>query len=193
MEKILVIDNYDSFTYNLVQYINELTEARVTVLRNDQFRIKDVEQFDRMVLSPGPGLPEDAGLLKEVIRQFGPTRPILGVCLGHQAIAEVYGARLVNLSGVYHGVATRIFQTGEKDPLLTGLPDPFMAGRYHSWVVEGSSLPQELLVTASDPDGYIMALRHSEYHLFGLQFHPESILTPEGMSIIKNFLKFQGK
>ncbi len=184
--KIAVIDNYDSFTYNLVHLVRQLG-ADVAVRRNDQFEISDIEPYDKIILSPGPGIPSEAGLLTDVIRAYAGRKPILGVCLGHQAIGEAFGARLENLKEVYHGVATPVtLDTAE--PLFRGLPRRIDVGRYHSWVVSRDGLPECLSVTAESDDGNIMALRHNEFDVRGIQFHPESILTPDGAAIVKNWL-----
>lgn len=185
--KIVIIDNYDSFTYNLSNLLKELG-ADVTVVRNDKFELKDLEQYDKIVLSPGPGIPSEAGLLLEVIRTYAGRKPILGVCLGHQAIGEVFGASLENLKEVYHGVQTEGTQMGN-DYIFDGLPERVMMGRYHSWVVAKDSVPECLEVTAMSDDGEIMAMRHRQYDIHGIQFHPESVLTPEGKTIVGNFLK----
>ena len=190
MQRIVIIDNYDSFTYNLSHLLKEVG-ADVTVFRNDQFRLEELQQFDKIVLSPGPGIPSEAGLLLDVIRAYAPTKPMLGVCLGHQVIGEVFGARLLNLDDVVHGVATpcRIIAN---DPIFDGLLNKITVGRYHSWVVSQDEFPSCLEITAVSDDGgsvpNIMALRHREYEVHGIQFHPESVLTPEGKIIIKNFL-----
>ena len=176
MKKIVIIDNYDSFTYNLSHLVKELG-AEVTVLRNDQFLLDALEQFDKIILSPGPGIPSEAGLLLDVIRTYAGRKPILGVCLGHQAIGEVFGARLENLSDVFHGVATPCRIVAD-DPVFAGLPQTITIGRYHSWVVSAEGLPACLEVTAESPEGQIMALRHRDYDVHGIQFHPESVLTP---------------
>ena len=183
---IVIIDNYDSFTYNLAHLVKELG-AEVTVLRNDRFRLPDLGQFDKIILSPGPGIPSEAGLLLDVIDHYAPIKPILGVCLGHQAIGEAFGAQLENLSNVFHGVATPAHIVAD-DPIFCGLPKTFTVGRYHSWVVATDQLPDCLTVTAVSDEGQIMALRHKEYDIHGIQFHPESVLTPEGSIIIKNFI-----
>lgn len=185
--KIVIIDNYDSFTYNLSHLLKELG-ADVTVVRNDKFELEDLEQYDKIVLSPGPGIPSEAGLLLEVIRTYAERKPILGVCLGHQAIGEVFGASLENLKEVYHGVQTEGTQLGN-DYIFDGLPERVMMGRYHSWVVAKDSVPECLEVTAMSDDGEIMAMRHRQYDIHGIQFHPESVLTPEGKTIVGNFLK----
>ena len=185
--KIVIIDNYDSFTYNLSHLLKELG-VKVDVVRNDKFELKDLEQYDKIVLSPGPGIPSEAGLLLDVIRTYAGRKPILGVCLGHQAIGEVFGASLENLKEVYHGVQTEGTQMGN-DYIFEGLPERVMMGRYHSWVVAKDSVPECLEVTAMSDDGEIMAMRHRQYDIHGIQFHPESVLTPEGKTIVGNFLK----
>lgn len=185
--KIVIIDNYDSFTYNLSHLLKELG-AEVDVVRNDKFELKDLEQYDKIVLSPGPGIPSEAGLLLDVIRTYAGRKPILGVCLGHQAIGEVFGASLENLKEVYHGVQTEGTQLGN-DYIFEGLPERVMMGRYHSWVVAKDSVPECLEVTAMSDDGEIMAMHHRQYDIHGIQFHPESVLTPEGKTIVGNFLK----
>lgn len=185
--KIVIIDNYDSFTYNLSHLLKELG-AEIEVVRNDKFELKDLEQYDKIVLSPGPGIPSEAGLLLDVIRTYAGRKPILGVCLGHQAIGEVFGASLENLKEVYHGVQTEGTQLGN-DYIFEGLPERVMMGRYHSWVVAKDSVPECLEVTAMSDDGEIMTMRHRQYDIHGIQFHPESVLTPEGKTIVGNFLK----
>ena len=186
---ILLIDNYDSFTYNLSQYLEEEggEDVEVTVWRNDQFDIDDVERFDKIVLSPGPGVPDEAGLLKAVIRRYAPTKPILGVCLGEQAIGEVFGAEIYNLNTVFHGIQSSV-RIVASDYIFDNLSDSIKVGRYHSWVVGKEDLPAELEVTAVSDEGQIMALKHRVYDVHGIQFHPESILTPEGRTIIRNFI-----
>ena len=185
--KIVIIDNYDSFTYNLSHLIKELG-ADVTVFRNDKFEMSQLEDFDKIVLSPGPGIPSEAGLLLDVIRTYAGKKPIFGVCLGHQAIGEAFGASLTNLSEVFHGVATEGTQLGN-DYIFDGLPTRIQMGRYHSWVVSNDNLPSCLEVTAESDEHQIMALKHKEYDIHGIQFHPESVLTPDGRVIIENFLK----
>ena len=185
--RIVIIDNYDSFTYNLSHLVKELG-AEVTVLRNDQFQLADLESYGKIILSPGPGIPSEAGLLLDVIRTYARRKPILGVCLGHQAIGEVFGASLENLSHVFHGVATPCHFIAD-DPNFEGLDRTITVGRYHSWVVSTNGLPACLEVTAQSDEGQIMALRHREYDIHGIQFHPESVLTPEGKTIIKNFIQ----
>ncbi len=184
--KIVIIDNYDSFTYNLSHLVKE-QGAEVQVLRNDQFELSALEAYDKIILSPGPGIPSEAGLLCDVIRTYAGKKPILGVCLGHQAIGEVFGAQLENLTQVFHGVATPC-QIVADDPIFEGLERTITVGRYHSWVVATEELPVCLEVTALSDEGQIMALRHRQYDVHGIQFHPESVLTPEGRIIIKNFI-----
>ena len=185
-----IIDNYDSFTYNLSHLVKELG-ADVTVLRNDKFQLQDLEPFDKIILSPGPGIPSEAGLLLDVIKHYASVKPILGVCLGHQAIAEAFGGSLINLTEVFHGVATEgsILTLGqEKDYIFRGLPERITMGRYHSWVVNRDTLPECLQVTAESDEHQIMALRHKDYDIRGIQFHPESVLTPQGKDIIANWM-----
>ncbi|MBC8303583.1 MAG: aminodeoxychorismate/anthranilate synthase component II [Pelagibacterales bacterium] len=188
MMKVIVIDNYDSFTYNLVHYLEELN-CEVTVKRNDQIDIKEIKDYDKIVLSPGPGIPNEAGLLKEIISFYSDSKSILGVCLGHQAIAEVFGAELINLKSVYHGVATEIKVTKE-DPIFRNLSSPLKVGRYHSWIVK-EPLPKDLEPLAHDDNGQLMALKHKFYDVRGVQFHPESILTEGGKSLLNNWLKIK--
>lgn len=185
MKKVLVIDNYDSFTYNLVHYLEEMN-CEVHVKRNDRLELEQVEAFDRIVLSPGPGIPDEAGLLKPIIARFAAEKRIFGVCLGQQAIAEVFGGSLVNLDRVYHGVATEI-EVVKPDYIFNGLPQRLRVGRYHSWVVN-PELPECLEATARDDRGGIMALRHRQYDVRAVQFHPESVLTPEGKKMLANWL-----
>ena len=185
--KIVIIDNYDSFTYNLSHLVKELG-AEVTVLRNDQFELPDLEVYDKIILSPGPGIPKEAGLLLDVIKTYAGKKPILGVCLGHQAIGEAFGGKLENLSEVFHGVATEGTQLGN-DPIFAGLPSRITMGRYHSWVVSKQDFPVCLEITAESDEGQIMALRHKTLNIHGIQFHPESVLTPQGRLIIKNFIE----
>jgi anthranilate synthase component 2 len=188
MNKILIIDNYDSFTYNLVHLVNELGQ-QCEVWRNDKFAINDVDAFDKIILSPGPGIPSEAGLLLEVIEKYSPTKSIFGVCLGQQAIAEVFGGSLYNLSQPMHGIATPIKVTDGQEPLFKGLPGNFKVGRYHSWVVSDKGFPRALQITAIDEeDNSIMALSHREYDVRGVQFHPESILTEYGKELMQNWL-----
>lgn len=190
--KILVFDNYDSFTYNLVHLVEKITQTAVTVVRNDQIALEEVDAFDRIILSPGPGIPSEAGLLLPLIRKYAPSKSILGVCLGHQAIAEALGGSLINLKEVYHGVATPI-QIAQDIPwppngVFRNLPPELEVGRYHSWVVQPDGLPKELVVTAVDENGQIMAIQHQTFDLQGVQFHPESVLTPQGEQLLTNWL-----
>lgn len=189
--KILVIDNYDSFTYNLVHYLEDL-DCEVTVKRNDQLTLEEVDAFQKIVLSPGPGLPDEAGLLKTIIKTYAPTKSILGVCLGQQAIAEVYGGSLINLDAVYHGVSTKVTSCVNDESLFDGLDKTINVGRYHSWVVD-PNLPEELEATSIDENGQVMSLRHKVYDLRGVQFHPESVLTPQGKKILENWIRIPTK
>lgn len=186
--KVLVIDNYDSFTYNLVHLLQELGQE-YEVWRNDKFALEDVEPFDRILLSPGPGIPEEAGLLMEVIRRYAPSKSILGICLGQQAIAEVFGGSLYNMPKPLHGVATDIIVTEPAEKLFKDFPTDSKIGRYHSWAVAKDTLPSCLEITAEDPSGVIMALRHKEYDVRAMQFHPESVLTTNGKKLIENWLE----
>lgn len=187
MKKILVIDNYDSFTYNLVHYLEDL-DCEVTVFRNDEFDIEEVEKFHKILLSPGPGLPSAAGLLTSVIKSYARTKSILGICLGQQAIGDVFGGSLINLEKVYHGVATEINVIVDDENLFLGMPNNFEVGRYHSWVVSSEQFPDDLEITSVDMNGQIMSLRHKIFDVRGVQFHPESILTPDGKKILKNWI-----
>jgi anthranilate synthase component II len=189
MAKVLVLDNYDSFTYNLVQYVQSIGNHHVDVFLNDEIPLDNVTPYDGIILSPGPGLPSESGLLKQLIDRYKSSKRIFGVCLGQQAIAEVFGGSLVNLSQVYHGVATRITFTNPRHYLFEGLPDTIEAGRYHSWVVDNETFPGCLKIEALDNSGQIMALSHKEFDVCGVQFHPESVLTPKGLDIIANWLK----
>ena len=189
MRKILVIDNYDSFTYNLVHYLEELN-CEVEVMRNDQLTLEDVAEYNNIVLSPGPGIPDEAGLLKEIIETYAPTKRIFGVCLGQQAIGEVFGGKLINLDEVYHGISTKI-NIIQKDVLFEGLPEEIEVGRYHSWVVD-PDLPESLVATSLDENGQLMSLRHKQYDVSAVQFHPESVLTPFGKKILENWLNNEG-
>ena len=188
--KLLVLDNYDSFTYNLVQYIYDLEmDVEVDVIRNDQIEVEAVDAYDAILLSPGPGIPENAGIMPALIQSYAAKKPILGVCLGHQAIGEAFGASLENLSVVYHGIPTPVLRTDDQDPIFKDFPETFQAGRYHSWVVKRTGLPDCLEVLAEAEDGLIMALRHRDFPVWGVQFHPESVLTPLGKQMIQNFLE----
>lgn len=186
MKKILVIDNYDSFTYNLVHYLEDLN-CEVTVYRNDEFELDEISHFDKILLSPGPGIPDEAGLLKAVILKYGPTKSIFGVCLGQQAIGEVYGGTLSNLDKVYHGVATKVKTVVTDEILFKGLEPEFEVGRYHSWVVN-TTLPDVLEATSFDENGQVMSLRHKTFDVRGVQFHPESVLTPTGKKMLENWV-----
>jgi|TARA_B110000467_G_C18059643_1_gene335510 anthranilate synthase component 2 len=189
MSKTIIIDNYDSFTYNLVQIVNEIQDEEVTVRRNNETTIEEVATFDHIILSPGPGLPEEAGLLKDIIKELGSTHKILGVCLGLQAIGEVYGAKLKNLDRVFHGIQSEFVQSENISVIFKGVSLIFQAGRYHSWVVDKETISDDLIVTARGEFGEIMAAQHKTHQVYGVQFHPESIMTPEGSKIVENFLK----
>jgi len=203
--KILVFDNYDSFTYNLVHLVEKITHLKVDVYRNDQLPLEKVKDYDKIILSPGPGIPVEAGLLLPLIKEYASTKSILGVCLGHQAIGEAFGGKLVNLSTVYHGVATKIEVVNRQSSVVSGsphsrltphasrdifegLPNEIEVGRYHSWIISDENFPDELEITARDENNYIMALQHKKYDVQGVQFHPESVLTPMGEEILRNWL-----
>ena len=203
--KILVFDNYDSFTYNLVHLVERILHEKVDVYRNDQVPLEKVKEYDKIILSPGPGIPEEAGLLLPLIKEYASSKSILGVCLGHQAVGEAFGGKLINLSEVYHGVATPVrlvnressivngnpnsqLTTHHSRNLFEGLPEEFEVGRYHSWIVSEENFPEELEVTARDENNFIMALQHKAYDVQGVQFHPESVLTPRGELILRNWL-----
>ena len=186
MKKVLVIDNYDSFTYNLVHYLEDL-DCEVTVKRNDKLTLEEVDNFNKIILSPGPGIPDEAGLLKDIIKKYAPTKSILGVCLGQQAIGEVFGGILENLDTVFHCVSTNITLSVDDENLFEGLDKNFEVGRYHSWVVD-TNLPDSLEATSFDENGQIMSLRHKFYDVKGVQYHPESVLTPDGKQILKNWV-----
>jgi len=186
--RILVFDNYDSFTYNLVHAVKKLGYTDVEVHRNDQIALEDIARFDKIILSPGPGVPSESGILLDVIRRYAPTKSILGVCLGEQAIAEAFGGTLINLTEVHHGVSSMVDVLHE-DILFKGLPDKLEVGRYHSWAAEKSTLPACLTITAEDEEGMIMALQHKTYDVRGVQFHPESVLTPDGEKMLRNWLE----
>lgn len=188
--KILVFDNYDSFTYNLVHLVEKITHGKVDVFRNDEIPLEKVKDYDKIILSPGPGIPEEAGLLLPLIKEYAASKSILGVCLGHQAIGESFGGKLVNLSTVYHGVAMPC-RFIKDTPLFKGLPQTIDVGRYHSWVVSDENFPEELEITAVDEHNYIMALQHKNLDVQGVQFHPESVLTPLGETILRNWIKGQ--
>ena len=204
--RILVFDNYDSFTYNLVHLVQKIVGGKVDVFRNDQLAMEKVREYDKIILSPGPGIPKEAGMLLPLIREYAPSKSILGVCLGHQAIGEAFGGTLLNLTTVYHGVATKIMSNQKEQkngktvkknsplslhdsPLFKGLPSEIEVGRYHSWIVSEEGFPEELEITARDEQGYIMGLQHQKYDVQGVQFHPESVLTPDGETILRNWLE----
>ena len=186
--KILVFDNYDSFTYNLVHLVEKIIHEKVYVFRNDQISLEAVNAYDKIILSPGPGIPEEAGLLLPLIKEYAATKSILGVCLGHQAIGQAFGGTLKNLDKVYHGVATKINILNEAAPMLKGLGKEVEVGRYHSWIVAKENFPSELEITALDDNGYVMALQHKTFDVQGVQFHPESVLTPDGEKMLRNWL-----
>lgn len=186
--KILIFDNYDSFTYNLVHVVKSLGYHDIDVLRNDKIELDDINKYDKIILSPGPGIPSEAGLLLPLIKEYASKKSILGVCLGHQAIGEAFGADLKNLENVYHGIATNV-QIVADDYIFNSLPNQIEVGRYHSWIVDGERLPDCFTVTSVDDGNQIMAMKHKEYDVHGVQFHPESVLTPEGYKILDNFLK----
>ncbi len=186
---ILVLDNYDSFTYNLVQYLQELSEDTIDVFRNDAITLENVANYDLIVLSPGPGVPADAGIMPDLIKKYASTKMIFGVCLGLQAIGEAFGGDLHNLTQVFHGIETSIEITDKESTLFKGIPQGIKVGRYHSWVVNKLSLPEDLKVTAVDKEGMIMALEHKTFHISGVQFHPESIMTEYGKELLKNVLE----
>ncbi|MBT1711300.1 aminodeoxychorismate/anthranilate synthase component II [Fulvivirgaceae bacterium PWU5] len=186
--KLLVIDNYDSFTYNLVHIIRELKYA-VDIVRNDKISVEAVKQYDKILLSPGPGIPDEAGIMKAVVREYGPSKSILGVCLGHQGIGEVYGATLYNIPRVLHGVTSQVEIKDTDEYMFQGVSPVFQATHYHSWAVMPQSFTPELKITATNNEGLVMALRHTRYDVRGVQFHPESIMTPEGPKMIENWLK----
>lgn len=185
--KILVFDNYDSFTYNLVHLVEFITGEKVDVFRNDEIALEKIKLYDKIILSPGPGIPSEAGLLLDLIKEYAPSKSILGVCLGHQAIGEAFGATLINLDTVYHGVATPV-TVNSNEKLFDGLPESIQVGRYHSWILSRENFPEDLDIIAEDARGYIMALRHKKLDVTGVQFHPESVLTPDGETIIRNWL-----
>lgn len=187
MKNILVIDNYDSFTYNLVHYLEALN-CKVTVLRNDEIDLEEVKNYDKILLSPGPGIPSEAGLLKDIIKEYASAKSILGICLGQQAIGEVFGSTLTNLEKVYHGTASKAKIIVQDETLFQNIPTEFLVGRYHSWVVEKSNLGPDLEITSIDENGEIMSLRHRKFDVKGVQFHPESILTPFGKQILENWI-----
>ncbi len=188
-QKILIIDNYDSFTYNIAHYVEENPKYQAVVCRNDAISLDEVAQYNTIILSPGPGLPKDAGIMNDIIKKYAKTKKILGICLGMQAIGEVFGGKLENLNKVYHGVASTIEITKKEDSLYKNLPEFFDVSRYHSWIITKDSFPKELEITAQTNDETIMSISHKQYKVFGVQYHPESILTDNGKEIINNFLK----
>jgi len=194
VNKILILDNYDSFTYNLVQLVEEIIGGEVDVFRNDEISIADIDRYDKIILSPGPGIPSEAGILLSLIKTYAKSKSILGVCLGHQAIGEVFGGQLTNLSKVFHGIKTKInlipavSQSKNHNDWFKGLDEEIEVGRYHSWVINEQGVPNELEVTSIDNTGMIMSIRHREYDVQGVQFHPESVLTPYGRKMLENWL-----
>lgn len=186
--KILVIDNYDSFTYNLVHAVKKISKLPVDVYRNDEIALEEVEKYDKIILSPGPGIPEEAGLLLDIIKEYAPKKSMLGVCLGHQAIGEAFGGKLHNMNRVLHGIATPVKQTNNKSVLFKDLPETFDVGRYHSWIIEDELLPDCFEVTSYDSEGLVMSMQHKQFDVHSVQFHPESVLTPLGEKIIENWL-----
>lgn len=189
MNKILVLDNYDSFTYNLVHYLHQLTNEEVDVFRNDEISVDEVGKYDKILLSPGPGIPVESGILLDLIKTYAPTKSIMGVCLGHQAIAEAFDGKLINMDKVYHGVATPIQVLTPDDPLYQGIPEKIEVGRYHSWLVDKDALPDCFTITSVDDEGKIMGISHKEFDVRGVQYHPESVLTEHGLKIMENWLK----
>lgn len=187
--KILVLDNYDSFTFNLVQYINEIVQYPIDVFRNDEITVEEAGQYDVIVLSPGPGIPSESGIMPALIKTYASSKAFLGVCLGHQAIGEAFGGKLQNLETVYHGMETMMERVVNNDPIYANIPSHFNAGRYHSWVIQKDSLPEELELTTVDEYGEIMSLRHKNYRIWGLQYHPESVMTDYGKEILRNFFE----
>ena len=187
--KILVIDNYDSFTYNLVHYLENLIEEKINVYRNDEITLEEVGEYDKILLSPGPGIPEEAGICLDLIKKYGDSKSIMGVCLGHQAIAEAYGGSLINLTQVYHGVSTPVDVTAPEDVLYGEVPGRFEVGRYHSWVVSKDGLPDCFKINSLDEEGMIMGISHKEHDVRGVQYHPESVLTEHGMKIMENWIR----
>ncbi|AOW21728.1 anthranilate synthase component II [Urechidicola croceus] len=187
--KILILDNYDSFTYNLVHMVEKITGTYPDVYRNDEISLEEVGKYDIIMLSPGPGIPDEAGILKDVIKMYAPTKPIFGVCLGLQAITEVFGGTIINLEEVFHGVATEMEVTNKEAVIFKNVPEKFMAARYHSWAATDEGFPEEIAVTARDEDGLIQAIEHKKYNVSAVQFHPESILTDVGEQIVRNFIE----
>ena len=188
MKKVVIIDNYDSFTFNLVHYLEDLN-AEVTVFRNDEFELVEIDTFDKIILSPGPGMPDEAGLLKEVITTYASSKSILGICLGHQAIAEVFNSKLINLKSTLHGVSSKVTVLDKSELLFYKIPNQFNIGHYHSWVIEPDAISDDLIITSVDEEGNIMSIKHKEFDVRGVQFHPESIMTEYGKKILKNWLE----
>lgn len=187
--KILILDNYDSFTYNLVHMVEDITGDKPDVFRNDEIPLEEIENYDLIMLSPGPGIPDEAGILKEVIAEYADKKPIFGVCLGLQAITEVFGGKIINMDDVFHGVATEMEVTDKEAVIFKNSPEKFQAARYHSWIADNENLPEVLKVTCKDEDGGVMAIEHKEYNISAVQFHPESILTPDGEAMVKAFIE----
>lgn len=188
MKKILILDNYDSFTFNLVQLVQNNSQVDVSVKRNDKFSLENVKKYDGIILSPGPGVPNEAGLMPKVVESYHKTKPILGVCLGHQCLGEFFGAQLINLEKVFHGKATNINVTAKDDILYSEIPRNFTAGRYHSWVVDKESISEDITISALDDLGYVMSISHKNLPIYGVQYHPESVMTDLGQKIINNWL-----
>jgi anthranilate synthase component II len=188
--KILLLDNYDSFTWNLFHYLEQVADGEIAVKQNDEITVEEAGAYDRIILSPGPGLPDEAGITKEIIRKYFSSKPILGVCLGHQAIGEVFGAKLKNLDTVKHGIASKLVVKDKGEKIFSGIEEDISIGHYHSWVVDKENFPADLKITAEDGDGNIMAMRHSRYNVCGVQFHPESVLTSSGLTMLKNWVSY---
>jgi anthranilate synthase component 2 len=188
--KILLLDNYDSFTWNLYHYLEQVVQGEIDVKQNNEITVGDAKKYDRIILSPGPGLPDEAGITKEIIQKFFSTKPILGVCLGHQAIGEVFGAKLENLNKVKHGISSKLVVKDKREKIFSGIDGEVSIGHYHSWVVSKENFPDELKITAEDESGNIMAMRHHKYNVCGVQFHPESVLTSHGLTMLKNWIEY---
>lgn len=192
-EKILILDNYDSFTYNIAHYVDENPNYKAVVIRNDAISLEEINKFDTIILSPGPGLPKDAGIMNALVKKYASTKKILGICLGMQAIGEIFGGQLINMEKVYHGISSSINITKKNSIIYKNLPNSFKVGRYHSWVIDQENFPNTLEITAQTKQNEIMSLKHKEYAVFGVQYHPESILTEHGKQLIANFLNYQRK